>query len=169
MRWKMGIDERTWLFINVHTMRVICSVKVKRKEDERVTEGGFFQVWLPGLSGNGPREWPKSWQLSWGSRILFRSANILQFRNGIPPWSSILGQKILDHRGRTSTILGERSRAELKRLAEEIKEETLDKDFIRCFVHQSWWSLIRCLISASGWRVRRGPLQTSGSAGSGGI
>lgn len=155
--------ERIWLFVDVRTMRVICSVKVKRKRKMREWRGWlFFQVWLPGLSGNGPWEWPKTWRLSWSSPfpdlpIYCNFATVFRDPRSSNRWFSILGA------GHPRPWASDRT--ESKRLAEGSKEGS------------SWQRLrtlcdtpivvIRCLISASGWRVRHGPLRTSGSAGSG--
>lgn len=82
----MEIDERTQLFINVHTMRVICSVKVKRK-DERVSGGGaFFKfdclVFLGTVLGSGPSHgsYPEAVEFHFDLPIYCNF-----FRNGIPP------------------------------------------------------------------------------------
>lgn len=164
-KWKY---ERIWLFVDVRTMRVICSVKVKRKEDEGVTGEAFFQVWLPGLSGNGPWEWPKTWRLSWGSRTPFRSANIFAISQRYS--SVILDPRIGDPRPSGPDIHNPWrviSRGIETPCRRDKRRSSCGRGIARCFIHQSWWWLIHCLISASGWRVQRGPLRTSGSAGSG--
>lgn len=161
--WK---HERTWLFVDVRTMRVICSVKVKRKEDEGVTGVAFFSSLIAWSF------WERSLGVAQNMAAILRQSNsisICQYIFAISQrYSSvILDSRTGDPRPSRSTILGEWSRVESKRLTEEIKEEALGRGIARCFIHQSWWWLIRCLISASGWHVQRGPLRTSGSAGSG--
>lgn len=149
------------------TMRVICCVKVKRRMRRRERTGrAFSSLTAWSFWGWSSRSGPRRVWLSWGSsNFHHRSAEFSPRSSAYVDMCDSRTEKspqILDAKNRSLTDeKGARDPAPWsfgKRLAQCRVRSPIKRQIRR--------RLFSCLISASGWRVRRGPLRTSGSAGS---